>query len=145
MDTPSPKVELGFGSRVVPSLDGWRGVSIFAVLMGHGWQVPGYPKLLKPLSWFAETGVHCFFVISGFLITSLLLREISGHGRIVMSRFYERRALRLLPAYLGFVAVVAMLQWGTPYHLDKIGWLGLLTFTANVYPGNSTTVHFEVG
>ncbi len=125
----------------LPSLDGWRGLSILAVLFGHGWQVPGYPQILKPLSWGAETGVQCFFVISGYLITTLLLREIAKQQKISLLRFFERRALRLFPAYFGFVLVIALLHL-TPFKLSTQGWLGLLTFTANVYPGNDTTAHF---
>jgi len=124
----------------IASLDGLRGISILAVLFGHGWQVSGYPKVLIPLSWGADLGVHCFFVLSGYLITSLLLQEYNKYGKISLSKFYKKRALRLLPTYYLFVFVVAILH-ATPFQLSLQGWIGILTFTANVYPGNNTTAH----
>lgn len=130
-----------FESAKIPALDGWRGVCILTVLFGHGWQVPGYPKILQPLSWGAEAGVHCFFIISGYLITTLLLREYKKYGNIKLKSFYFRRALRLLPAYFAFVIVIAILHV-TPFKLDASAWFGLITFTANVYPGSPTTAHF---
>ncbi|GGK89670.1 acyltransferase family protein [Mangrovihabitans endophyticus] len=70
-------------------IEGLRAVAVLLVVLSHagvGAVAGGY------------VGVDVFFVISGFLITSLLLREVATTGRISMSRFYARRALRLLPA-----------------------------------------------
>jgi peptidoglycan/LPS O-acetylase OafA/YrhL len=76
-------------------LDGMRGISILLVLIAH-------IQLLEPRFRLALTGgllgVDAFFVISGFLITSLLLEEQRAFGRISLRNFYIRRALRLLPA-----------------------------------------------
>lgn len=124
----------------IPSLDGLRGISILAVLLGHGWQVSGYPRVLKPLSWGADLGVHCFFVLSGYLITSLLINEYRKSQKISLCAFYKKRAMRLMPVYFIFVFVIALLHF-TPFSVTSQGWLGMLTFTANVYPGNSTTSH----
>jgi peptidoglycan/LPS O-acetylase OafA/YrhL len=70
-------------------IEGLRAVAVLLVVLGHvGLRlVPG-----------GFVGVDVFFVISGFLITSLLLRELSATGRVSLTRFYARRALRLLPA-----------------------------------------------
>ncbi|BCY14527.1 acyltransferase family protein [Actinoplanes sp. L3-i22] len=71
-----------------PDIEGLRAVAVLLVVLGHAgapWLAGGY------------VGVDVFFVISGFLITSLLLREAAGGG-ISIRRFYARRALRLLPA-----------------------------------------------
>ena len=53
-------------------------------------------------------GVDVFFVLSGFLITTLLVEEQQRHGAISFRRFYMRRALRLLPALFATVAVCAL-------------------------------------
>jgi hypothetical protein len=73
-----------------PALDGLRGISILAVMVYHGhvfWLVRG-----------GFLGVDIFFVLSGFLITSLLLEEWTQMRTISVKNFYMRRALRLLPA-----------------------------------------------
>ncbi|GAA4205091.1 acyltransferase family protein [Actinocatenispora rupis] len=85
----------GFTHR--PALDGVRAFAVAAVLVFHGgltWLPGGF------------FGVDAFFVLSGFLITSLLLTEVAGTGRIRLPAFWGRRARRLLPALLLMVAVV---------------------------------------
>jgi peptidoglycan/LPS O-acetylase OafA/YrhL len=71
-----------------PSLDGLRA---FAVLLVFG--VHTHPRLVPA----GSIGVDIFFVLSGFLITTLLVEELDGRGRVSIGRFYIRRALRLLP------------------------------------------------
>lgn len=83
------------GLRRVPALDGLRGVAVAVVLVYHffGDVMPG-----------GYLGVDVFFVLSGFLITSLLIRERGATGRIDLPQFWVRRARRILPA-----AVVTLL------------------------------------
>src|SRR5438105_3187512 len=79
----------------VPALDGIRAIAIVAVLLYHHYQydVPG------SRAWAGGfLGVDIFFVLSGFLITTLLLHEHARAGRIDFARFWSRRARRLLPA-----------------------------------------------
>lgn len=85
------------GDTRVPALDGVRGVAILLV-MGHHFEVP----ILRS----GFVGVDLFFVLSGYLITSLLVREFTRSGGIDLPRFFGRRALRLLPAL-----VVLLLLW----------------------------------
>ena len=95
----------GFALRYNPALDGLRGVAIALVILSHA-HVPLFDG--------AFFGVDLFFVLSGFLITSLLLLELRAEGRIDCWRFYRRRLLRLMPALLLFLAVyvaVAPLLW----------------------------------
>lgn len=73
----------------LPALDGLRALAVLAVVMSHSW------AQALPGGW---VGVDVFFVLSGFLITSILLRERDRTGRISFRNFYLRRALRLLPA-----------------------------------------------
>jgi peptidoglycan/LPS O-acetylase OafA/YrhL len=85
--------------RVVP-LDGLRALAVAAVLAFHtgaGWAVGGF------------LGVDLFFVLSGFLISGLLIAEWKRRGQVSLRRFYARRALRLLPAVLMLCAVLLII------------------------------------
>jgi peptidoglycan/LPS O-acetylase OafA/YrhL len=90
-----------------PGLDGVRGFAILLVLLTHLGAQPG-PHAFWQLTQGGLVGVDVFFVLSGFLITSLLLAEWDRNGRISLPRFYMRRALRLLPALFLVILVVAV-------------------------------------
>jgi peptidoglycan/LPS O-acetylase OafA/YrhL len=101
--------------RYLPALDGVRGVAIagvFAYHLGYGWASGGY------------LGVDLFFVLSGFLITSLLVEEWSDTGLINLARFWGHRARRLLPALLAMLIVlsiwVAFANGGLPVDLGQL-------------------------
>jgi len=81
-----------------PALDGLRGVALILVLVYHFTGVGGP----LPGGW---SGVDVFFVLSGFLITALLLDERYLHGRVAVGRFYARRGLRLLPALIVMLVI----------------------------------------
>lgn len=85
----------------MPALDGLRGVAVALVVLYHADLLPG-----------GYIGVDVFFVLSGFLITSLLLEEQGARGGISLVSFYARRARRILPALvallLGYLIVVAL-------------------------------------
>jgi peptidoglycan/LPS O-acetylase OafA/YrhL len=85
-----------------PDIEGLRAVAILAVLLYHA-GVPGFRG--------GFVGVDVFFVISGFLITGLLRREIVTSGTVSFSTFYARRARRLLPAALVVIAVTIAASW----------------------------------
>ena len=98
--------------RRIPSLDGLRAISIFLVVALHTLQ---RYSVHHPVSytWRAvfngSLGVSIFFVISGYLITSLLLKEHGGRGSISLSGFFVKRAFRILPPILAYVAVLLLL------------------------------------
>jgi peptidoglycan/LPS O-acetylase OafA/YrhL len=95
-------------SRDLPSLDGLRALSIGCVVLGH-WCHGHVPPRLEPLlARLAHFGVCVFFVISGYLITTLLQREVSRNADIDLPRFYYRRTLRIFPPYYIYLAVVAL-------------------------------------
>ena len=100
------------GSRGIPALDGLRAIAVLLVLAEHG-GVPGVPG--------GFLGVDVFFVLSGFLITSLLLDELGRTGRVSLREFWIRRARRLLPALLVVVAAVLLARQLFPP--DAIGEL----------------------
>jgi peptidoglycan/LPS O-acetylase OafA/YrhL len=107
----------------LPALDGMRAIAVFVVIVGHA----NYPVKGVP----ADLGVNLFFVLSGFLITRILLKEFDQSGRISFSSFYYRRTLRIFPAYYAFLAV--------SFALDRImhdPWPTSLTVSAVTYTVN---------
>ena len=95
------------GLRYRPALDGLRAVAVLAVMAEHGGlTVPGSDRPLVPGGFL---GVDVFLVVSGFLITSLLLLERQRTGRIDLRAFWVRRARRLLPAVGLMVPVTCLL------------------------------------
>ncbi len=105
----------------LPALDGVRAVAILLVLGGHFVGIPGL----------ALTGVSLFFVLSGFLITRLLAHEIESTGRLRFSRFYWRRACRIIPAYLLWVGTTWMILGHAGQPGDRRSLIALLTYTYN--------------
>lgn len=93
-------------SQRIPSLDGLRAVSILLVVFSHLWftrsPIAAYFDL-------GTLGVKVFFVISGFLITSLLLNELSHKGNINLKKFYFRRMFRIFPPYYFFLLITLLL------------------------------------
>ena len=85
-----------------PDVEGLRAVALGLVLLYHA-GVPWFPG--------GYVGVDVFFVVSGFLITGLLLREAERHGKVSLLRFYGRRARRLLPAAAVVVLAVCLAAW----------------------------------
>src|SRR3989442_14098879 len=101
-----------------PALDGVRGLAIGPVVALHAF---GWPRQ-------GSLGVDVFFVLSGFLITTLLLEERSDTGAISFSRFYRRRAARLLPGLLLLLAVYAAVTRGA--HASALFFAA--TYTTNI-------------
>ncbi|HEY8670313.1 MAG TPA: acyltransferase, partial [Terriglobales bacterium] len=87
----------------IPSLDGLRAISIALVLLSHWVTWSRVSPLL--IQSYGKLGVHVFFVLSGYLITNLLLREHARTSTISLRDFYVRRAFRIFPAALAFLAV----------------------------------------
>jgi peptidoglycan/LPS O-acetylase OafA/YrhL len=118
-------------ARDLPSLDGLRALSIAFVLVGHAsHDLPGVVETL--LARLAHFGVCVFFVISGYLITTLLWRDIQKRGEVQLTRFYLRRTLRIFPPYYVYLAVVAIgvsvWNWPTPLHAR---WWPAFTYLSN--------------
>jgi len=118
----------------IPSLDGLRAVAIVFVLLCHAQQTHGFfpvsPKMHHLMD-FGGTGVELFFVISGFLITTLICRELDRTRAVSIPQFYLRRILRIVPAYACFLAVVALAQHEGFYSISGGDWFSALTYTVN--------------
>lgn len=116
-----------------PHIDGLRALAIIPVVIYH-LKVPFGSGDLLPGGFL---GVDVFFVISGYLITSILLREQADTGKISILRFYQRRARRILPAL--FLVIFASLSVGwfvlLPTELERLATstLAALAFVSNVY------------
>ena len=92
----------------IPSLDGLRAISILLVVVGH-WAELRYHSDIAGA--FANLGVRIFFIISGFLITTLLLKEHAKTSTISLREFYIRRAYRILPAAYVFMLAAFVIFW----------------------------------
>jgi peptidoglycan/LPS O-acetylase OafA/YrhL len=105
----------------VPVLDGWRGISILCVLAGH--LLPLSPKVLQFNSMVANTGMSLFFILSGFLIVSMLVRNDN------IASFLIRRVCRIVPLAWGFLIIVLFFS-GANWE----AWKANLLFYANLPP-----------
>jgi peptidoglycan/LPS O-acetylase OafA/YrhL len=126
MNTHSSKSNSGFLQLTrFRSLDGLRAFGILAVIWRHATGVgQGY------------LGVELFFAISGFLITSLLLREQRQQGHISLSKFYARRSLRIFPLYYAVLGIYILTVFATRRHIPSgqeffFNLRYFLTYTSN--------------
>jgi peptidoglycan/LPS O-acetylase OafA/YrhL len=124
----------------IPALDGVRAVAVLAVFASHA-GIPGFSL--------GGMGVDAFFVLSGYLITSILLGEIKRSGSISLPRFYLRRIKRLAPALLilcvGY-ALVAPFVWverGAMEHanLSALSFFYLMDYARAFWIGHNPLVH----
>ncbi len=93
----------------IAQLDGWRGISILLVVLGHlvTWRYPYFPPdddrvLVSRL--LSDWGVYFFFVISGFIITKLALTDQRDRGKFLVKSFYVRRFFRIVPPFFTYLA-----------------------------------------
>lgn len=130
-------------SRSIPSLDGLRAISIALVLSSHS--IPSVPLPLDrfPLLFVfqnGELGVAVFFVISGFLITRLLLKERQASGTNSLKRFYFRRFFRIFPPFYAYLAVLGVL-WLAGMEPDRpMSFLRAATYSWNYYRAGGSWV-----
>jgi peptidoglycan/LPS O-acetylase OafA/YrhL len=121
-------------TRRIPSLDGLRAVSITMVMVYH---MTGQ-GLWSPLG---NLGVRVFFVISGYLITGLLLQETARTGEISLIDFYKRRALRIFPPFYVYLLFIALLGAGGFIALNRGDIPEAAFYVINYFPGASQSVY----
>jgi peptidoglycan/LPS O-acetylase OafA/YrhL len=103
----------------IPSLDGFRAISISLVILSHlilRRFIPLPPGTLMDPAQTGILGVRIFFIISGFLITYLLLKEREATGDVSLKAFYIRRVLRIVPVFYGYLLVLVLLN--KPFDLN---------------------------
>jgi len=108
----------------LPALDGLRAVAVFTVVASHSnlpLRVPG------------DLGVSAFFVLSGFLITRLLMREHEKTGDVSIRRFYLRRTMRIFPAYYAFLLLSYALDARAGQQWSGALLTNTLTYTVNYF------------
>lgn len=123
------------------TIDGYRAVAALGVVFAHAvayrfLTVPHLhyaQKLAEPL---AQTSVQIFFVISGYIITTLLLKERARTGRISIPAFYIRRVCRIIPPLAVVLLTVALLNWSDLPSLEMAS-----TFTCNIGDCHWWTAH----
>ena len=98
--------------RYIPELDGIRAISILMVLTAHL-----HTQMWKGLQ--GGHGVLLFFLLSGYLITSILLKEDRAHGRISIGAFYLRRTFRIFPLYYLVLGIYCLLIFGLNFSPEK--------------------------
>jgi peptidoglycan/LPS O-acetylase OafA/YrhL len=116
----------------LPSLNGLRAISIIIVLLFHLFRFnividQNIATRIPILN--GRFGVNIFFVISGFIITTLLLKEEQKVGRISLHSFYIRRTLRIFPAYYFLLLTYLILQLVGYLYIPSSAWVTALTYT----------------
>lgn len=128
----SPGTSAPPGVRI-PGLDGLRAIAVALVIFDHLCQsglLPFY-SFYKSFIDLGNIGVRVFFVISGFIITDLLIREQEKHNAISLRAFYIRRCFRILPLLLAFVTVIFILR-SLLYRIPPFSdLLAIATFTVD--------------
>ncbi|WP_326569399.1 acyltransferase [Amycolatopsis rhabdoformis] len=114
--------ETYLATRRFPALDGVRAIAAVLVVLFHF----GGAAWVRANGWI---GVHVFFVLSGFLITTLALREEDRSGRVSLKNFYLRRAFRILPVYYVVLGIFVVVEFGRG-ELRSSGLLGALPWFA---------------
>ena len=120
-----------------PDIDGMRAIAVGSVVLSHA-----FPRLLPG----GFVGVDIFFVISGYLISSILIKELERNSFSVV-RFYNRRIRRIFPALLGVMAAVMLLGW-TFLFKSEFATLGRHVVASSLYSENfllwSESSYFDV-
>ena len=119
----------------IAGLNGLRAIAVSLVLVSHAAGTAGL-SLPRADLWlrYGAVGVDVFFVLSGFLITLLLVRETDRTGTTSLRAFWVRRALRILPAYLAYLLFVAILSAMGAWAVGWADWAAALTYTVNFRP-----------
>lgn len=126
----------------IPSLDGLRCIAVGMVLFSHLLGTRGFlsPPQGTFLYEFGNLGVKVFFVISGFLITNLLLNELEKTNKIHLGKFYFRRTFRIFPACYFMIAGLILLNAIGVVALTPGDVIHAVTYTSNYYPARSWAV-----
>lgn len=134
---------MNINNNRISSIDGIRGISIILVLLDHYIYYSGNNFLNPILSFFinSKNGVDLFFIISGYLITTILVKEHLQIGKINIGKFLLRRALRLLPALYFMIFVYFILFKLNYLNLTVNTWLSSIFFLRQFWGSGWETSH----
>lgn len=126
--------------KTIPSLNGWRGIAVLLVILGHlkvTFAKESYVYKVFDNLIFAEFGVRIFFVLSGFLITTLLIKEKNKTNNINFKNFFIRRFFRIVPVLWLYILVVAIFNQIFAFNLSIGYFLGPILYinNFNFFPG----------
>jgi peptidoglycan/LPS O-acetylase OafA/YrhL len=146
-DSPVEAVRLSMDGRRVstgddrlPALDGIRAIAIALVLIGHC--MIGLGLLRNYGTLVGEAGVSIFFVLSGFLVTRVMLLDEIRTGRLRLGRFYRRRALRIFPAFYAFLGTIyALSAFSVLVPASNRTWMASAFYFRNVVGTDWNTGH----
>jgi len=125
-----------FRQKEIPCLTGLRALAVILVVFSHvpyALNCPFVIQLCNKHLILGSTGVQLFFIISGFLITGLLLKEQLESGSINLRNFYQRRAIRILPAYLSYLTVILILKITHMAQANNTDIFAAASFLSNVF------------
>jgi len=137
-----PPSSVASKSNWLPGLDGLRAFSVAWVICFHLEKRDPLifgEGIFRTMAFFGGQGVTVFFVISGFLITSLLLKEEQRTGGISLLGFYRRRAFRILPAAFVYIAIALAFTWTNKLQWNPLEWLGSAFFFRNLIANDTTS------
>ena len=140
---PSPSFDTGSkpSSKRLPGLDGLRAVAVILVFLAHYYHGSAQGALFERVAYHGGFGVIIFFVLSGYLITHLLLVEESSQGTISIPLFYARRALRILPPLVVFLCFLFAASKAGAVHVPAIDFAAGMLFFRNFAGHSRETGH----
>ena len=118
----------------IPSLDGLRAIAVSLVVFDHLLESQvshAHPVIREVAKIASEVGVDMFFVLSGFLITTMLCREQARTKSVSLIAFYKRRALRIFPAFVAYLLFVSLLGPLARVDVPRGDWIAAITYTMN--------------
>ncbi|WP_158544287.1 acyltransferase family protein [Pedobacter miscanthi] len=124
-----------------PSLDGWRALAIIIVILGHAkltFETTSDTYKFADKVIYANLGVRIFFVLSGFLISSLLIKEFIKTGKINIKFFFIKRILRIFPVLYLYLFVIFILNIVLDLNLNYQHLIGPLLYVNNFSFFNGT-------
>lgn len=127
----------------ISSLDGFRAISILLVVFSHFRFLDWFPSYLYSFAKQCDVGVNVFFVISGFLITTLLLKEQQKKKDISLKNFFVGRVFRILPVFFFYFLFICIYNCFVDLEISKANFIHAITFTANFEPDRNWFIgHF---
>jgi peptidoglycan/LPS O-acetylase OafA/YrhL len=122
------KIPQILNEKIFPSMDGLRGISIIFVIIAH---INSNEKAFLGQFVFGQFGVKIFFVLSGFLITTLLIKENYLNNNISLKAFYIRRIFRIIPLIILYLLVLVFLNYLFDLKIPLLSFLNSVFFVRN--------------